>query len=63
MSQKLQQDHHKVKADEQEEKVQYKYGRGAQFNTKNRFIKNEFTQENVEAVDDWSAQNIKTQYI
>ena len=63
MNEKLQQDHHKVKADEQGEKVQYRHGRGAQFNTKNRFIKNEFTQENVEAVDDWEAQNIKTQYI
>jgi DNA repair photolyase len=59
----LQQDHHKVKANEQEEKVQYRHGRGAQFNTKNRFIKNEITQENVEAVDDWEESNVKTQYI
>ncbi|MGF2411366.1 MAG: PA0069 family radical SAM protein, partial [Ferruginibacter sp.] len=59
----LQQDHHKVKANEQAEKVQYHHGRGAQFNTKNRFIKDEVTQENTEAIDDWEASNIKTQYI
>ena len=57
----LQQNHHKV--NEQEEKVQYMRGRGAQYNTKNRFIKNEITQENVEAVDDWEKSNVKTQYI
>ena len=38
MSEKLQQDHHKVSATQQEEKVQYLAGRGAQFNTKNRFF-------------------------
>ncbi len=59
----LQQDHHKIKANQQEENVQYKYGRGAQYNTKIRFIKNEITQEHVEAVDDWEERNIKTQYI
>ncbi len=59
----LQQDHHKVKATEQEENVQYHHGRGAQFNTKNRFLKDEITQENTEAIDDWEASNIKTQYI
>jgi hypothetical protein len=59
----LQQDHHKVKATEQEEKVQYHHGRGAQINIKNRFLKDEITQENVEAIDDWEASKIKTQYI
>ncbi|MEO6488925.1 MAG: PA0069 family radical SAM protein [Ferruginibacter sp.] len=59
----LQQDHHKVKAAEQEESVQYRQGRGAQFNTKNKFIKNEFTKENIEGIDDWEEGNIATQYI
>ena len=59
----LQQDHHKVSATEQQEKIQYRHGRGAQFNTKNKFIKNEITQENEEGIDDWEAGNVKTQYI
>ena len=63
MEKKLQQDHHKVSATSQEEAVQYKAGRGAQFNTKNRFIKNESTKENVEAIDDWEETNSRTQYI
>jgi DNA repair photolyase len=41
----------------------YKKGRGAQFNTKNKFIKNEITREHVEAVDEWVEADIKTQYI
>ncbi len=42
---------------------QYKKGRGAQFNTKNKFIKNEVTREHIEAIDDWEEPNIQTQYI
>jgi DNA repair photolyase len=61
--QPLQQDHHKVSANEQAETTQYHHGRGAQFNYKNKFIKNEITQENVEAIDDWEVGNIPTQYI
>ena len=61
--QKLQQDHHKVAAKQQEESVQYLAGRGAQINTKNRFLKDEKTQEHIEAVDDWEASNLPTQYI
>ena len=41
----------------------YISGRGAQFNTKNRFIKNELTQEHPEAIDDWEATNLKTVHI
>jgi DNA repair photolyase len=41
----------------------YKKGRGAQFNTKNKFIKHESTKEYVEAIDDWVETDIKTQYI
>ena len=38
-------------------------GRGAQFNPKNRFLKNEYVTEHPEAVDDWEAEVRKTQYI
>lgn len=41
----------------------YKKGRGAQFNTKNRFLKNEVVREHVEGIDDWVEADIKTQYI
>jgi DNA repair photolyase len=41
----------------------YKKGRGAQFNTKNKFLKNEFTKEHVEGIDEWIESDIKTQYI
>ena len=58
---KLQQDHHKVSAKEQSEEVQYIPGRGAQFNTKNRFLKDEITQEHIEGIDDWEATNTDTQ--
>jgi hypothetical protein len=61
--QALQQDHHKVAAQPQQATVQYLAGRGAQFNTKNRFLKDESTQENVEGIDDWEATNKPTQYI
>ena len=48
---------------EQQTIDQYKKGRGAQFNTKNKFIKNEVTREHIEAIDDWEEPNIQTQYI
>jgi DNA repair photolyase len=41
----------------------YKKGRGAQFNTKNKFITNEVTKEHIEAIDDWEEKEIATQYI
>jgi len=41
----------------------YKNGRGAQFNTKNRFIKQEETKEHVEGIDDWEERTLTTQYI
>jgi DNA repair photolyase len=41
----------------------YKKGRGAQFNTRNKFLKHESTKEHVEAVDDWIEPAVKTQYI
>jgi DNA repair photolyase len=44
------------------ENSSYIHGRGAQFNTKNRFLKNEKTREHIESVDDWSDENIPTSY-
>lgn len=38
-------------------------GRGAQFNPKNRFLKGEYIQEHVEAIDDWEQEERKTEYI
>lgn len=43
--------------------LEYKQGRGAQFNTANRFLKNETTQEHVEGIDEWQQTNTPTQYI
>ena len=60
---KLPQDHYKMKAAEQDEKTQYLQGRGAQFNTKNKFLKNENTREHIEGIDDWSEDNTPTQYL
>jgi DNA repair photolyase len=41
----------------------YKKGRGAQFNTHNRFLKNEITREHVEGIDEWIEPDVKTQHI
>ncbi len=41
----------------------YKKGRGAQFNTANKFLKNERVKEHVEGIDDWIEPDIKTQYL
>jgi len=63
MSENLKQDHYKVSAKEKEENEQYHLGRGAQFNTKNRFFKDEITKEHIEGIDDWEEGNLPTQYI
>src|SRR5437868_301749 len=80
MSDKLQQDHYKVKSKIEKQKIsfpdteeestgqpedaeQYLAGRGAQFNTKNRFLKNQNVKEHVEGIDDWEVANKGTQYI
>jgi DNA repair photolyase len=68
---KLKQDHYKVsprKPDEPESAEgkssnNYLQGRGAQFNTKNRFLKDEITREHIEGIDDWSEDNSATQYL
>ncbi len=41
----------------------YTKGRGAQVNTKNRFLKNEYIIEHSEGIDDWEKSDIKTQFI
>ncbi|RYF77379.1 MAG: radical SAM protein, partial [Chitinophagaceae bacterium] len=39
---------------EEPEKIDtYKHGRGAQYNTKNRFITHETTREHIEGIDEW----------
>src|SRR5579862_8925493 len=63
MSNQLQQDHYKVAAKQKEETEQYLAGRGAQINTKNRFLKDEITKEHIEAIDDWEETNVSTQYL
>jgi DNA repair photolyase len=41
----------------------YKKGRGAQFNTHNKFLKNEITREHLEGVDEWIEADVKTQHL
>lgn len=41
----------------------YLYGRGAQFNPKNRFLKGERVKEQLEAIDEWIEPDIATQYL
>lgn len=49
--------------DNQNQPADYKRGRGAQFNTHNKFIKNEITKEHIESIDDWTESKIETQFI
>lgn len=44
-------------------KAEYIKGRGAQFNTPNRFIGNQLTKENIEGVDDWEQSATPTNFI
>jgi DNA repair photolyase len=48
---------------EQNKAPEYLKGRGAQINTKNRFLKQEKVREHVEGIDDWTESNDATQYI
>ncbi|MEP6594827.1 MAG: hypothetical protein ABJA71_02725, partial [Ginsengibacter sp.] len=41
----------------------YLAGRGAQINTKNKFLKNQTVKEHIEAIDDWEEPNSSTQYM
>jgi DNA repair photolyase len=63
MSNQLKQDHFKVAAQGKEEDGQYLTGRGAQFNTKNKFLKNQTVKEHIEGIDDWEIPNSATQYM
>lgn len=68
MDKKLQQDHYRVKPassflSEEESVTKYKQGRGAQFNTKNKFLKNEVSKEHIESIDDREEKILPTQYI
>ena len=42
---------------------EYRRGRGAQFNTFNRFERTVSTRENPEGIDDWTEEHLPTQYI
>jgi DNA repair photolyase len=42
---------------------EYIRGRGAQINTKNKFLKNEVVKEHIEAIDDWTVPHEETKYI
>lgn len=41
----------------------YIKGRGAQFNTPNRFLRNEKVREHIESIDDWTDPDPKTQFL
>ena len=63
MKKQLKQDHFKIVPQQKEESLQYLSGRGAQFNTPNRFLKNSEVKEEVESIDEWEIANVGTQYI
>ena len=63
MNNLLKQDHFKVVPQKKEEEQQYLSGRGAQFNTKNKFLKNQTAKEEIESIDDWEEANTSTQYL
>jgi len=48
---------------EQEPVNAYLRGRGAQYNPKNRFMKNELVREHVEGIDDWTESSPATIYL
>ncbi len=60
----MKQDHYKITPENRtDENTPYLRGRGAQFNTKNRFLKNETTRDNPEGIDDWEDTDHPTQYL
>ena len=63
MNSSLKQDHFKIAPQQKEEDQQYLAGRGAQFNTSNRFLKTQQSKEEIESIDDWENPNLSTQYI
>lgn len=60
---KLRQDAVKVQTANNTETGNYLQGRGAQINTKNRFLKDERTREHIEGIDDWEEGDARTIYM
>jgi DNA repair photolyase len=60
---KLQQDSVPVSPTNRDETQEYLKGRGAQINTKNRFLKDQQVKEHIESIDIWGEPNAATQYI
>ncbi|HET7897085.1 MAG TPA: PA0069 family radical SAM protein, partial [Flavisolibacter sp.] len=46
-----------------ENEEEYRKGRGAQLNTRNSFEKRETAKEHIEAIDEWTEEDVQTQYI
>ncbi len=63
MNKQLKQDHVRIKPARTESEQSYLQGRGAQMNTKNRFLKEERTREHGEGIDEWEEANEATQYL
>ncbi len=59
----LRQDAVKVQTAKNAEATNYLQGRGAQINTKNRFLKDERTREHIEEIDDWQEGDARTVYM
>ena len=57
------QDSYRVTPRKMDEPDNYKKGRGAQINTKNRFLKDQHVREHVEGIDDWTESQAPTQYL
>ena len=52
-----------METDHEQDKTGYKKGRGAQFNTRNKFLKTETVRQHAEAVDEWVDEDVKTSYL
>ncbi|MGN6247278.1 MAG: PA0069 family radical SAM protein [Ginsengibacter sp.] len=63
MKRSLKQDHFKVERQKHVMDENYIAGRGAQFNTKNRFLANQTEKEEITSIDVWEEAERNTQYI
>ncbi len=63
MNRQLKQNSYKISPQKNEETGAYLSGRGAQFNTPNRFLKNQAVKEEVESIDEWEEADSATQYL
>jgi DNA repair photolyase len=50
-------------SEKEKKQATYVKGRGAQFNPKNKFLKDEISREHTEAIDDWEETNTPTAYM